>query len=66
MSMKKLLQAIKVLQIIAFFSLIQIDYSPMSSIVLEKIYKFATFKVISKEVMNEIDHGIKSIISGKK
>ena len=50
-SMNKMLQAIKVIQLLSFILLIEIDYTPITQIYLESIYKFATFKMIPPEFM---------------
>jgi hypothetical protein len=53
LSMKKLLQAIRVIQMIAFFFLIQVNFTPISWLFLEKIYSFVTFKVIPDQLMSD-------------
>ena len=52
-SMKKLLEAIRVLQIIAFFSFIEINYPPISMLFLQSMYKFTTFKVVPEDFMDK-------------
>lgn len=53
-SMKQLLQAIRVFQFIAFFILLPVSFTPESKLVMETMYKFVTFKVIPEEVMQKI------------
>ena len=50
-SMNKMLQAIKVIQLLSFIKTIEIDYTPITQIYLGSIYKFATFKMIPPELM---------------
>ena len=51
-SMKKLLEAIRVLQLIAFMVWLKINFSPISLFVMNQMYKFVTFKVVPPEVMD--------------
>ena len=51
LSMKKLLESIRVFQIIAFFILIQISFPPLANIYLQTIFSFATFKIVPKEII---------------
>ena len=53
-SMKEIIKAIVILQIISFFVLINIDYSPFSMLFLKSIYQFTTFKLIPPEFMDKI------------
>jgi hypothetical protein len=57
-SMKKLLQTIKVFQLIAFFYVLNIEFPPLADLVLGKIYEFATFKVIPNELMVKISKAL--------
>ena len=51
--MKKITQAIQILQIIAFFVLIKVDFSPITLFFLRSINVFATFKLVPDEVMSD-------------
>ena len=53
-SMKKLLEAIRVLQIIAFFTFLEINFTPISMLFLQSLYNFTTFKVVPEELMDKI------------
>lgn len=53
-SMKKLMQSIKVLQLVSFFYLIQINFTPVSKLFLGKLYEFSTFKVLPPELVEFI------------
>lgn len=44
--MKKMLQAIRVLQLVSFFVVIQINFTPVSYVFLDKIFEFSNFKII--------------------
>jgi hypothetical protein len=50
-SMKKLMEATRVLQIISFFILIKISYSPVSFVFMTKIYEFGIFKIIPESAI---------------
>ena len=52
--MKKLLTAIRVLQLIAFMIFLEINYTPIVKYVIQKIYEFVTFKVVPPEAMEWI------------
>lgn len=66
-SMKQLLQAIQIFQIIAFFILLPVSFTPESKLVMQAMYNFATFKVVPKEAMEKIIEilGLKSSPQGK-
>ena len=53
-SMKKILGAIRVLQIIAFFVLIKIEFPPICKLFLEAVYRFTTFRVVPDELMDVV------------
>jgi hypothetical protein len=50
-TMKKFMEATRVLQIISFFILIKINYTPPSSLFLTKIYELCIFKILSDEAI---------------
>lgn len=45
-SMKKILQTIKVFQILAFLILMSVNFTPECQLLMQTIYNFATFKVV--------------------
>lgn len=53
-SMKKMMQTIKILQMLSFLNLIQINFSPISKVYLESLFSFATFKAVPPELMEYI------------
>ena len=53
-SMKKILGAIKVIQVVAFFIKIQLNYPPLCLMFLEAIYQFTTFKIIPEGAMDDV------------
>ena len=50
-SMKKLLQSMRVLQLIAFMVYIQINFTPISKFFMQQLHSFVTFKVVPPELM---------------
>lgn len=52
LSMKKLLEATRYLQIVSFFILIQINFTPVSFVFMTKIYEYSTFKVLPPAVVD--------------
>ena len=52
--MKKLLETIRVYQLIAFFVLFPINLPPISKLMLQAIFSFANFKIVPKETMSDI------------
>lgn len=66
-SMKKLLNAIRVLQMIAFMVFLDVGFSPISLLFIQQIYRFVTFKVVPDEIMNSIllFLGLKTVGSGR-
>ena len=48
------MEAIQILQIIAFFVMIDLNYSPFTLLFLRSIYLLTTFKIIPEELMDEI------------
>lgn len=55
-SMKELMKVIQVLQFVSFFVVIQINFSPISKLLLEYLFVFATFKVIPPEAIDYITY----------
>ena len=53
-SLKSIMEAIQILQIIAFFVMIDLNYSPFTLLFLRGIYLLTTFKIIPEEIMDEI------------
>ena len=53
-SMKQIMKAIRVLQIVSFFTLLEINYPPLSLMFMQAIYRFSTFKIVPKELMNKV------------
>ena len=53
-SMKKILTAIRVIQVIAFFKFILINYDPISLIFINSLYTFTTFKMVPPELMSKV------------
>lgn len=65
-SMKKLLEAVRVLQIISNFAFLEINFPPITKLFVQAIYKFCTFKVMPKGAMDKIliFLGLKESLSG--
>lgn len=53
-SMKQLLQVIRVFQVIAFFILLPVSFTSEANLVMQTMYSFATFKVVPPEWMGVI------------
>ena len=53
-SMKQILKAIRVFQIIAFFPMLAINYPPESLIFLQAINQFSTFKIVPAQILEEV------------
>lgn len=54
LSMKILFEAVRVFQLVSFFILLPVSFTSESKLLMQAIYNFSTFKVISKEVMDTI------------
>ena len=54
-SLKQILTAIRVMQIVAFLSFVEINFTPISMIFMKSIYNFTTFKVIPQTVIDKIE-----------
>ena len=50
-SMKKLLQSMRVLQLISFMVFLKINFTPISKFFMEQLHAFVTFKVVPPEFM---------------
>lgn len=53
-SMKQLLQAVRVLQIISNFVFLEINFPPVSKMFIHAVYNFCTFKIMPEGFMDKI------------
>jgi hypothetical protein len=53
-SLKQVIKAIRVLQFIAFFVLIEVSYPPGFLIFMQSLFRFTTFKIVPEKIFGQI------------